>query len=73
MYVTVKVTKQRFVAYHRPLEVLGAFFELLKSLILICRTLHYGGDLWLANIFQNGLELVGCGRVFGDVQLKLGP
>ena len=45
--------------------------ELLQSVLLVCSTLDYAGDTALADIFQDGLDLVNGGRVFCDVELEL--
>lgn len=59
--------------YHRPLEVLGALLVELEGLALGRSALDYGGNTGLADILQDGLELVGGGRVLGDVELELNP
>lgn len=46
--------------------------ENFQRLTLVLSTLYHGRNASFADILQNGLELVGCWWVFGDVQLELG-
>lgn len=58
--------------YHRSLEVLTTLLEYLERLLLVRSTADYGPDLGLADVLQDGPQLVGCGRILGDVQFELG-
>lgn len=57
--------------YHRPLEVVGALLEFPQGLLLVVCPLDHARDARRSDILKDGLQLVGRGRVLGDVQLKL--
>lgn len=60
-----------YTTYHWPNEVLSAFLKLLKGILLSACAFDHIGDAAGTNIVQNGLDLVICGGVFGDIKLKL--
>lgn len=54
-------------AYQGPLEAFGALLEQLHSVALCLCAFDDGGNARLADILQNRLQLVGRGRVLGNV------
>lgn len=58
--------------YHRPLEGVAVQLEFLQGFALVGSTADDAGHLAGANIFENGLDLVGSGKILGDVELELG-
>ncbi len=53
------------------LEAVDALLEFLESLLFVCRALYNRANLALADIFENGPELVGSRRILGDVQFEV--
>lgn len=53
-------------------EAVGALLEFLQRLIFCLGALYDRAYLALADIIENCLELVGSGRVLGDVQFEVG-
>lgn len=64
--------ESEYTTYHRSSKALGTLLEQPHSLALVRCAVDYGRDAALSHVLQDGLKLVGSGRVFGDVQLELG-
>lgn len=59
--------------YQRFLEVVSALLELLKRLILTGGALDNRGNAGLADIVENGFDLIESRRLLSDLEIKLRP
>lgn len=63
--------REREVSYHRPSEVLAALLKLLQGLFLVSGALNHIANATLSHVAQDGLHLILCRRVLGDVELEI--
>lgn len=59
------------ISYHRPYEVVWIFGNLLESNILRCRSFYNRANSSGTGILEDGLELVGGGRILSDIQFEV--
>lgn len=56
--------------YHGPHKVLLALLELAERILLVVGALDDLRDVVLADVLEDGLDLLGGGRLLGDVELE---
>jgi hypothetical protein len=61
---------QKRYTYHRPLETLRILLELLHRLVDRARTADNGAGV--ADVVEDGHELVGRGRLLVDIEVEFG-